>query len=152
MKALFCFMISAFLSVAVQAQKTDQFKWLLGTWKINVDNGFVLEQWKQKNDSTLTGKSMFVKAAGDSAVQETIEMSLRKGEWSYTPTVGNQNSGMPVTFKVIFIGSVEFICENRAHDFPQRISYRRIKNTLHATIEGKRNGKYSKQNYDFSNE
>ncbi len=78
MKALFCFAISALLSVAVQALKADQFNWLLGTWKINVGNGYVVEQWKQKNDSTLTGKSMLVKAAGDSAVQETIEMSLRR--------------------------------------------------------------------------
>lgn len=150
MKILFSLAIAILLPVDVQAQKTDQLRWLLGTWRINTGNGYIVEQWKQKNDSTFSGKSMFVKAAGDSAVQETIELSLRKGEWSYTPTVVDQNDGKPVKFKVTFIGRAEFICENPDPDFPQRIAYRRIKSALYASIEGKRNGKYSKQNFDFS--
>jgi hypothetical protein len=44
---------------------------------------------------------------------------------------------------------MEFICENPSHDFPQRIAYRRIENDLFASIEGRKNNKYSKQNYDF---
>jgi hypothetical protein len=140
------------LSITVNAQKVDQLKWLLGVWKINTGNGYVVEKWIQNNDSTLTGKSMFVKIPGDSAIQETIELSLRKGQWSYTPTVVNQNNGQPVTFHVFYLGRGEFICENPAHDFPQRIAYRRIKNSLHASIEGRRNGVYSKRNFDFTNE
>lgn len=140
------------LPTVLHAQKADQLKWLVGIWKINTGNGYIVEQWKQTNDSTFNGKSMFIKAAGDSATQETIELSLRKGEWSYTPTVPNQNNGKPVTFRVSFIGRGEFICENPAHDFPQRIAYRRVKNALYASIEGKRKGKLVKQNFDFTNE
>lgn len=152
MKKITGLLFATTLSFTVNAQKADQLKWLVGTWKINTGNGYVVEQWKQKNDSTFSGRSMFVKAAGDSAIQETIELSLRKGEWSYSPTVADQNGGKPVTFKVTFVGRAEFICENPAHDFPQRIAYRRIKNALHASIEGRRNGRYSKQNFDFINE
>ena len=150
MKTRFCFAIAILLPIAVQAQKADQLKWLLGTWKINTGNGYVVEQWKQKNDSTLSGRSMFVKVAGDSAIQETIELSLRKGEWDYTPTVADQNSGKPVKFKLTFIGRAEFICENPAHDFPQRIAYRRVLNSLYASIEGTKKGRLSKQNFDFT--
>jgi len=131
------------------AQKANQLSWLVDTWKMNAGSGHVIEQWKQLNDSTFQGKSLFVKAPGDSVLQESIELSLRKGEWSYNPTVVDQNDRLPVKFRIIFIGKGEFICENRVHDFPQRIAYRRIKNSLFASIEGTRNGKYSKVNFDF---
>jgi len=134
---------------SVSAQKSTAPAWLAGTWKINTGNGFIVEQWKVMNDSTLQGKSMFVKAAGDSALQETLVLSYRKGEWSYVSTVVGQNNNQPVSFKIIYMGRSEFISENKAHDFPQRIAYRRLKNNLFASIEGNRNGKYGKQNFDF---
>ncbi len=137
------------ISALANAQKATQFSWLVGTWKMNAGSGHVIEQWKQLNDSTFGGKSLFVKASGDSMLQETIELSFRKGEWSYNPTVVDQNDRLPVKFRIIFIGKGEFICENLAHDFPQRIAYRRIKNSLFASIEGAKNGKYSKVNFDF---
>lgn len=137
------------ISALANAQKATQFSWLVGTWKMNARSGHVIEQRKQLNDSTFRGKSLFVKAPGDSRLQETIELSFRKGEWSYNPTVVDQNNRQPVKFQVIFIGKGEFICENPVHDFPQRIAYRRIKNSLFASIEGTRNGKYSKVNFDF---
>jgi hypothetical protein len=152
MKAIIGFLFLLVISITGNAQKADQLKWLVGTWKINTGNGYVVERWKQTNDSTLSGISTFVKVPGDSVTQETIELSLRKGEWSYIPTVANQNNRLPVKFNVVFVGRAEFISENPGHDFPQRIAYRRIKNALHASIEGKRNGKYSKQNFDFTNE
>jgi hypothetical protein len=137
------------ISALANAQKATQFSWLVGTWKMNAGSGYVIEQWKQLNDSTFRGKSLFVKAPGDSMLQESIELSFRKGEWSYNPTVVDQNNRQPVKFQVIFIGKGEFICENPVHDFPQRIAYRRIKNSLFASIEGTRNGKYAKVNFDF---
>lgn len=133
-------------------QKSAAPTWLAGVWKINTGNGFIVEQWKAINDSTLHGKSMFVKAAGDSALQETLVLSYRKGEWNYVSTVVGQNNNQPVSFKITYMGRAEFICENKTHDFPQRIAYRRLKNNLFASIEGNRKGKYSKQNFDFSTE
>jgi len=133
------------------AQKADM-KWLIGTWKLNTGRGTIVEKWKLVNDSTLSGKSVFVKSPGDSMLQETLEMTLRKGQWSYTSTVQGQNDNKPVSFKVIFLKGNEFISENPAHDFPQRIAYRRIKNMIYASIEGKNNGRYSKQNFDFTTE
>lgn len=140
------------VSTTLWAQQSATPAWLVGTWKINTGNGFIVEQWKQVNDSTLQGKSMFVKAAGDSALQESLELSFRKGVWNYISTVVGQNQGLPVAFKLIYLGRSEFISENPAHDFPQRIAYRRVKNNLFASIEGKRKGKYNKQNFDFVKE
>ena len=133
-------------------QSADALKWITGTWKINTGNGFIVEQWKQLNDSTFTGKSHFVKAAKDSVLQETLVLGLKKGEWHYTSTVVGQNNNRAVSFKLIFIGQQEFISTNTTHDFPQRIAYRRIRDNLFASIEGARRGKHSKQNFDFVKE
>lgn len=147
---LFALFIS-FTNVKAQS-KSEQMKWILGVWKITTANGTIVESWRQLNDSTLQGKSAFVKSNGDTIPQESIELAYRNGDWYYIPTVQGQNNNQPVSFKIIFLKGAEFISENPAHDFPQRIAYRRIKQQLFASIEGKRNGKYSKQNFDFSSE
>lgn len=144
--------IIIFYASVINAQKTEQLKWMTGTWKINAGSGVIIEQWQITNDSTLSGKSYFVKNGKDTIPQETIELAFRGGEWHYIPTVKNQNNAQPVSFKVIFLKGTEFISENPAHDFPQRIAYRRIKNQLFASIEGKKNGKFGKQNFDFVSE
>lgn len=131
------------------AQQTRAVEWMVGVWKINTPQGTVVEIWEPKDDSTLQGRSFFVKTNHDTIPQERIDMAFRNGEWYYIPTVNNQNQGKAVSFKVIFIRVNEFISENNAHDFPQRIAYRRIKQNLYASIEGKRNGRFTKQNFDF---
>jgi Domain of unknown function (DUF6265) len=146
---LFIFIAAAFTA---DAQKSDQMKWMTGTWKMNAGSGVIAEHWQIANDSTLTGKSFFIKDGKDTIPQETIELAYRNGDWYYIPTVKNQNNAQPVSFKVTFIKGTEFISENPAHNFPQRIAYRRIKNQLFASIEGRRNGKYGKQNFDFLSE
>jgi hypothetical protein len=108
-----------------------------------------MENWEVINDSTLAGKSFFIKDNKDTIPQETIELTFRNGTWNYIPTAIGQNNNQPVAFRVIFQKGSEFIAENPAHDFPQRIAYRRIKNQLFASIEGRMNGKYGKQNFDF---
>lgn len=150
MKRNLVFISVFFLTTTLlQAQKTETFKWLEGTWKINTGKGVIVEKWKIVNDSTLAGNSFFVKEGKDTIPQETIELSFRNGGWSYIPTAIGQNNNQPVEFKIIFQKGTEFIAENPAHDFPQRIAYRRIKDQLFASVEGRRSGKYGKQNFDF---
>jgi hypothetical protein len=151
MKLLLSCMISIF-TISVSAQKSEQMKWVAGIWKISSGNNSIVEQWTITNDSMLTGKSFFVKDGKDSIQQESLELSFRNGNWNYISTVAGQNNNQPVYFKIIFLKGAEFIAENPAHDFPQRIAYRRIKNQLFASIEGRNNGKYGKKNFDFTTE
>lgn len=137
------------ISLTAAAQKSDQLKWLAGSWKLKLEKGEVVEQWRVLNDSTLTGKSFFVTRTRDTIPQETIELAFRKGEWVFIPRVIQQNNNQPVPFKVAFLKGNEFISVNPEHDFPQRIAYRRIGSGLYASIEGNRNGSYAKQNFDF---
>jgi len=124
-------------------------KWMVGTWTLNTGKATIVENWKQVNDSTLKGKSVIVKSSNDTLMQESLELAIRKGQWSYTSTVQGQNNNQPVFFPIIFLRGAEFISENPNHDFPQRIAYRRIRKQLFASIEGKENGRYSKVNFDF---
>jgi hypothetical protein len=145
---MFCLLVS----IKVASQQNVQMQWIAGTWKIKGGSGTIVEQWLIENDSTLKGKSYFIKNDTDTIPQETIELAFRNGDWYYIPIVKNQNNNQPVAFKIIFLRGTEFISENPTHDFPQRIAYRRIKNQLFASIEGKKNGKYGKQNFDFVTE
>jgi len=149
-RAVYYTTLLLFFGLTVRSQHSEAFKWLTGTWKISTGNNLVIEQWKVANDSTLTGKAVFIRNGRDTIPQETIELAYRNGDWYYIPTVRDQNNNKPVKFKVIFLKAAEFICENPAHDFPQRIAYRRVKQQLFASTEGKENGRYSKQNFDFS--
>jgi fructose-specific component phosphotransferase system IIB-like protein len=151
MKFILLLLFTIFILTSVtKAQHIDALKWLVGNWKIQAGNNVIVEQWQVLNDSTLSGKSVFIKNGTDTIPQETIELAYRNGDWYYMPTVNDQNAGKAVTFKVILLKGTEFIAENPTHDFPQRIAYRKIKNLLFASIEGRKNGKYNKQNYDFT--
>lgn len=140
------------IGINAQGQTSEQMSWMCGTWKLNTGNGIIQEHWEIRDDSTLAGSSVFIKNGKDTIPQESIELSFRNGEWFYTPTVASQNNGKAVAFKVIFLKGTEFISENPEHDFPQRISYRRIHSQLLASIEGRKNGKYGKMNFDYSSE
>lgn len=153
MKNLVCTVSSALLfTVVLNAQQKADFSWLPGNWKINAGNTVIVEQWYKINDSTFHGKSYLIKNNKDTIPQENVKLVYRNSEWYYIPTVADQNNNQPVTFKIIFLKGTEFIAENPAHDFPQRIAYRRIKNQLFASIEGRNNNKFSKINYDFVTE
>lgn len=140
------------MPLSAKSQKTDSMKWMIGVWKIATPGGTVVETWQIANDSTLVGKSDFVKSKTETIPQETMELAYRDGSWYFISTVQNQNNGQPVRFKVIFAKGTEFISENPTHDFPQRIAYRRIKQNLFASIEGTKGSRFSKQNFDFVGE
>lgn len=144
-KIIFLFLL---LSVSLNAQKISSFQWMEGSWMIDTGRSIILETWKVKNDSTLTGQSMFI-AGKDTMPQEKIELAFRGGSWYYHPILNGQNESHSTRFKIIMVKGSEFISENSEHDFPQRISYRRIKDQMFASIEGKNAGKYMKENFDF---
>jgi hypothetical protein len=148
-KISFCFLIFIIQSAILFSQKPGNFKWLEGTWKINAGSGFIVESWLQVNDSVYRGKSMMVKGK-DTIPQENLEIAIKEGAWYYISTVTGQNNNQPVRFKIIFQKGTEFISENPAHDFPQRIAYRRVKDQVFASIEGKQKDKYAKINFDFT--
>lgn len=77
----------------------------------------------------------------DTVVFETIRLVEEDDHLAYIPTVGDQNDSLPVRFRSTAVAEGKLVFENKAHDFPQVISYLQINpDSLVAEISGTKNG------------
>lgn len=118
------------------AREIEKASWLIGKWNNISEDGSIVEMWEKFNDSIYVGKSYFIRGT-DTVSSESIKLVQDGNELSYVPTVKNQNDGQPVRFKLISSDSNKLIFKNRAHDFPQTISYYQLSSdSLLAEISG----------------
>jgi len=114
--------------------------WLLGTWENPTSRGSVYEHWEKLNAREFAGKSYMLRET-DTVVFETIRLVEEDGHLVYIPTVEDQNEALPVRFRAKLVSDGELVFENKAHDFPQVISYRQINpDSLVAEISGTKSG------------
>lgn len=126
-------------TVQTSKNKIQQAEWLVGTWQNATSKGNVYEKWKQINPKKLVGMS-YTMNQKDTVIFENLELLEEDNKLFYIPTVKNQNKGLPVRFKSKEISDTELIFENLQHDFPQRISYKKIsQDSLTAEISGIQN-------------
>lgn len=114
--------------------------WLADDWVIlrNGERTGTHETWKRVTDSLFRCKGYVITTAGDTVLNETVELSVKDGTLYYTTTVWNQNAGQPVPFRLASQTGNSWTFENPTHDFPQRIHYERIgMDSLSAWIEGR---------------
>ena len=127
--------------------KIEKMNWLIGSWEQKLPEGTVVESWEKQNDSTFIGGSYFVKGK-DTIHSENVVLTQTKEDLFYIPTVRGQNNDEPVTFKLTSDAENTFVFENPAHDYPQKITYKKVSDTnLLASISGKQQGKESSENY-----
>lgn len=120
-------------------------EWLLGTWKNTTSRGVLYETWTKNGDTEFAGKSYKVRTQ-DTMVFERIRLVAEENQLFYIPVVGNQNNGQPVRFALKKISDKELVFENPEHDFPQVISYTKIReDSLVAEISGVRKGETRRQ-------
>lgn len=113
---------------------------LKGTWKM--EGLSVYERWDQLNDNTLKGVSYKLSENG-MEVSEYIEISGSKGKIQYTASVIGQNNGTGIPFRLVQSDSL-FAFENLKHDFPNRITYKRVsENLLNVTVSGNNGNAFS---------
>lgn len=121
--------------------------WLIGNWENKTPRGIIYESWVLQKEQLLTAKSYAVKN-GDTMVFEEVQLLQEQGDIFYIPVVQGQNNEEPVRFKLSSMTAKELVFENPAHDFPQKISYRRIENdSLLAEISGNKGGKFRSQRF-----
>jgi len=122
--------------------KLQQARWLLGAWQQQAGKRLQVEEWRQADDSTFTGRSYFLKGA-DTMLQERTTLEYRNNQLFYVPVVQNQNNGLPVRFVLIESSSSKMVFENKDHDFPQKITYQMItQDSVVAEIAGMLKGTY----------
>jgi hypothetical protein len=125
----------------------QKLEWLLATWKDSSAEGQLFEIWNKISDTVYKGQS-FMLVKNDTVFYETIALQQRDSGLFYTPIVRNQNEGKSVSFKLVSDSAGEFVFENKAHDFPQRIIYKNPRpDSLYARIEGEDNGRFRKEEF-----
>ena len=104
--------------------------WLAGRWcGADGPRGQTCETWQQAAGGTMLGTSQTVKA-GKTVAFEFLRIVLEGDTAVYLPQPGGKP---PVPFRAIVSGEgVTFV--NAAHDYPQRIHYRRAGDMLTAEI------------------
>ncbi|MES2332817.1 MAG: DUF6265 family protein [Bacteroidota bacterium] len=151
-KALFLFTITGLVSFTERYQQTP-FQQLCtlagGTWVMQTKKGTLCEEWKRAHNTLLTNRA-YKTEGKDTTMMEQVQLGERYTEVYYTSTVPDQNEGKSVEFKLTDSKDNRFVFSNPDHDFPQRIVYHFIsKDSLHAWIDGKYNGKDVKRDFYY---
>jgi hypothetical protein len=107
--------------------------WLSGCWEGVRGNRVTLEMWMPPGGNVMLGGSRTM-VGSEVRELEQLRLSEEGGHLVYRALVGDQ----PVTpFTSVAVTDSSFTVENLAHDFPQRIIYRRRgADSLLARIEG----------------
>jgi len=122
----------------------EKLDWLIGSWSNINEDRELYETWIKVNDTLMSGKS-YMLLLKDTVFSETILIQSIGNDIYYIPTVSDQNQGNAISFKLVSVSNMEFIFENKEHDFPQRIVYSYFKpDSLYAYVEGEENGQYHK--------
>jgi uncharacterized protein YciI len=116
-----------FLIVAETAFAQSDFPdFLQGTWKM--EGKEIYEHWDVLNDNTLKGFSYKMKN-GEMTISEYLDISRINNGIVYTANVLNQNQGKGISFTLTKTDST-FTFENPNHDFPKKIMYQKLSDTV----------------------
>ena len=113
-----------------QQKLEKEFSWLAGTWQ--QEGKKVFEEWHwQKNEWTAI--SYRLDASGEKQVDEEIRLTEKEEKFFYIPDVAGEQGSVP--FEITSFYQYGFVAENPTHDFPKKITYKKIDEShLLATI------------------
>lgn len=132
---------AAFCLVAwsrADAHTIRELNWLQGCWSsTNPGERQTTEHWMKPTRDSMLGLSQTV--TGDKMLEFEFMRIAQEADGEIYFIA--KPSGQPeARFKLITVGANEIVFENPAHDFPQRIIYRREGDSLNGRIEGTVNG------------
>lgn len=131
--------IAAAISGAGQEKESD-LAWLSGCWEMKSESrGLqITEVWMKPAGGTMVGAGRTIKN-GKAVDYEFLRIVEEADGIFYIakPTANKHET----KFKLTRASAGELVFENPAHDFPQRIIYKRSGNRLNARVEGTVDGK-----------
>ncbi len=129
---------------AQEASSIGRLAWLAGCWESVRGERRIEEHWMRPRGGTMLGMSRTV--IGDRTIEfEHMQIREQEGRLVFTAKPSGQQEA---SFDSLSLTASEVVFENAAHDFPQRVMYRRLADgSLQARIEGKRAG--TLQGVDF---
>jgi hypothetical protein len=133
----FLIAVLAAASLAAQAPPAiDDVGWLQGCWRMTRPDGFTEEFWLPPAGGAMIGISRTVRG-GRMTEYEFATVRVLEGKLAYDV----KPSGQPQTvFPLAKVSPTEIVFENAAHDFPQRVIYRKTADGITGRIEGTLNG------------
>jgi hypothetical protein len=119
--------------------------WLQGCWQTTADNRVVEEQWTAPRAGIMLSMGRTVR--GNQLVEyEWVLLREHDGQLEYEAHPSGQPSAV-FTARTATANDVVF--ENAAHDFPQRVGYKRDGDSLLAWVEGTANGKSRRVEFPY---
>lgn len=120
--------------------------WMVGTWSETKGEVVTRETWQAPVDGVMSGVGETVRP-GKPASVERMKITVEPAGITFTALL----AGQPPTPFVILPGKPgEAVFQNQAHDFPQRVIYRRCGVQLCARIEGTLGGKLEAQEWRYT--
>ena len=101
----------------------QEFDWIVGVWQRERQGKMLFEEWTQVSPATIEGRSFMKGENNEVQVLEDLMITSMGNEVFYIPKVAEND--LPVPFKLVSRQDGHLTFENPAHDFPQRIEYKR---------------------------
>lgn len=115
----------------------DRLDWIAGCWSRTSAETHVEEHWMAPAGGTMLGMARTVRS-GKTTEYEFLQIRDVNGTLAY---VARPSGQAEATFPLKTLTAREIVFEDPAHDFPQRVIYRRNDDgSLTARIEGTMNG------------
>lgn len=131
MKAYLAIAAAAVLAGASPAARVDDLGWLAGQWITETDAGWTEEIWAPPRGGMMIGHSR----SGHGEMLRDFEfMRIAAGPDGTLAYIAQPQGAAPVAFRLVRHDKTSATFENEAHDYPQRIAYVRVGDTLTATI------------------
>ncbi|HET6603416.1 MAG TPA: DUF6265 family protein [Xanthomonadaceae bacterium] len=108
-------------------------EWISGCWAAESGEPGSGETWSSPRGGTLLATSRSVRGGRTVAHEFVIVRPRADGVLEY---VAHPSGQSPAAFALVEAGEHQVVFENPAHDFPQRIEYRRDGERLLASIHG----------------
>ncbi len=122
---------------------------LHGRWESLNQNTTQIEEWGLVAEGDLRGRG-FVLEGRDTTFIEFLSIKEIDDTLRYFAQVSDQNDGETIEFKMRSQSKNIIEFANPAHDFPKRIVYEiEADSVLHTFIEGPRDGRTIRINFDY---
>lgn len=116
-----------------QASAIDRAGWLAGCWEMRARNRVTMEMWMPPSGGTMLGASRTT-AGGATREFEHLRLHAAGDTLVYTALPSGQHEA---SFRSTTVSATALVFENPAHDFPQKITYRRVgEDSVIARVEG----------------
>jgi hypothetical protein len=123
----------------------DRVAWLEGCWASSANDRLVEEHWLAPKGKSMIGVGRTT--SGDRLVE--YELVVLKEDGARLAYEAHPSGQPAAVFYSVSIDPNSVVFENLAHDFPQRVGYRRAGSALTAWIEGTRNGQVRRVEFPY---